>query len=323
MSSDPPLPQPIRLNYILAHLSENTHATRAQLASICNCTTRTIQRDIEELTTTYRHAIASSQIGYHFRKPSAAETNPSDNRLLATLLLAGANIDRHLHTFAPETAQKLSQKFLKLPDLPPTADPHRILSPAPIHFSETLLKTFGKCAKSILNQTNLEIHHTPISLDTGIWRQVHPVQLRQRENQWYLAAFDYHKNAPRTFALTRIGQLRTPAKPKPVPSETTTREILEGATFSIWDTGGTPEKVEIKLHDYAARIIQEQEIHPSQKLEIITADQVILTLFTSDFTGLALWLRRFTPFVQILSPHALKESFTRDLKTALDLNSKK
>lgn len=74
----------------------------------------------------------------------------------------------------------------------------------------------------------------------------------------------------------------------------------------------------MRLLEYAARLIQERKIHHSQKLEIISPDEVILTLKTGDLLGVNLWLRQFAPLVEVLRPKSLKDDFIHDLTTALE-----
>jgi predicted DNA-binding transcriptional regulator YafY len=88
--------------------------------------------------------------------------------------------------------------------------------------------------------------------------------------------------------------------------------------FSIWDSvSAKPELVKIRLIEYAARLIQERKIHHSQELEIISQDEVILTLETGDMLGVKLWLRKYAPLVEVLKPQRLRDEFKQDLEEAL------
>lgn len=66
-------------------------------------------------------------------------------------------------------------------------------------------------------------------------------------------------------------------------------------------------------------ISAQRKIHRSQQLEVISQDEVILTLETGDMLGVNLWLRKYAPLVEVLEPERLREGFKRDLQAALSM----
>ncbi len=78
-----------------------------------------------------------------------------------------------------------------------------------------------------------------------------------------------------------------------------------------------PQTVKIRLFNYAAWFIQERKIHESQKHEIVSKDEVLLTLKTGDLLGVKLWLRKFAPDVEVLKPDWFRDECIGDLKSAL------
>ena len=73
----------------------------------------------------------------------------------------------------------------------------------------------------------------------------------------------------------------------------------------------------IRLFGYAAWHIQERKIHESQRHEIISNDEVMLTLETGDLLGVKLWLRRVAPDAEVVQPQWFRDEFLEDLRVAL------
>lgn len=63
--------------------------------------------------------------------------------------------------------------------------------------------------------------------------------------------------------------------------------------------------------------IQERKIHESQRHQVVSKNEVLLTLKTGDLLGVKLWLRRFAPDVEVIKPQWFREEFIGDLRVAL------
>jgi len=319
MNNDFAMPGPERRQLILSHLLEGKTVTKREMASLCDCSTKTVGRDIAQLCNE-RWPIESGNNGYWLREPSSAEKKGSHNKMIATLLLTGGTIDRRFAKFAPEVTKDLKQHFLKMDDVE-----HRTwdaeLSATDVEgqsFSEEDLERFGKLARHILNREPVRFFYSAIMRKEGFDREVFPVQLKERDGYWYLLGYDYERKACRVFALPRIKSLSLSEQRHEAPSEEVIKEVMSRGDFSIWDDVVTkPERIKVRLIEYAARLIRERKIHRSQELEEISQDEVILTLETGDLLGVSLWLRKYAPLVEVLEPQKLRDSFKRDLQVAL------
>lgn len=308
-----------RHDYIMSVLMDGKTYTRAQFARYCDCSEKQIQRDIKYLSEIYQFPIEGGNQGYYLRAPSKAESKVTENKLLASLLIAGGSIDKRFEQMSPAAALSIKNHLYKLKDMRTTWDAAKLtVKQEETSFSELELETFGRVARHILMQLPLEFDYRPLMSDSVERRSVHPIQLREREGFWYLLAHDYGRKACRVFAISRISKLSTSTEQHDEPSEEVIQAILKRGDFSIWDKDGEDKlHIKVKLVDYAARIIQERKIHESQQLDIISANEVILTLKTSDQIGVNLWLRKFAPMVTVLSPQSLRQDFIHDLKQSL------
>lgn len=311
-----------RRKVIISHLQEKPSVTRRVLSHVCGSSLKTIQRDIEKLRDD-QWPIESHNEGYFLRRPSKAERRGNHNKVIATLLLTGGSIDRRFSQFAPEVAMQIKNKFLKMDDLDLRAwDVERGVTEVETKaFSEEDLEMFGKLARFILNQQPVRFYYKSILSDEGAYREAYPVQLKERDGHWYMLCYDYDREGCRVFAVSRISKVGVSNQMHQAPDEETIASVMARGSFSIWDKPSAQCRcVRVKLYDYAARLIQERVIHHSQKLEVISADEVILTMKTGDLLGINLWLRQFAPMVEILEPSSLKEDFIRDLRSALVRN---
>jgi predicted DNA-binding transcriptional regulator YafY len=180
------------------------------------------------------------------------------------------------------------------------------------------LERFGKLARHILNREAIRFFYTPLMYDQGLDREVFPVQLKEREGYWYLLGYDYERKACRVFALSRIESACLSVKYFETPDDEVIERVMAHGDFSIWDdVVANPEVVKVRLLGYAARLIQERKIHRSQQLEVISRDEVILSLETGDMLGVNLWLRKYAPLVEVMEPKRLRDDFIGNLEEAL------
>jgi len=319
MKKDFTKPGPERCQLIVSLLQEGKTITKRKIAHLCDCSLKTIQRDLCKLRND-GWPIEDGNDGCFLREPSSAEKKNSHNKLIATLLLTGGTIDRRFSKFAPGVAQTLKQQFLKMDDVEHrTWDAELSATDAEGQsFSEEDLERFGKLARHILNRQPIRFFYRAIMRKEGSDREVFPVQLKERDGYWYLLGYDYEREACRVFALPRIESPCLSVQRHEAPSEDIIREVMSRGDFSIWDDVITKtERVKVRLMGYAARLIQERKIHRSQELEVISQDEVILTLETGDMLGVSLWLRKYAPLVEVLEPQKLRDGFKRDLQVAL------
>jgi len=303
-------------------LTNGGHYTRTSLARRFNTSTKSIQRDMDHLRDKEMMPIESGKTGYYLRKASKAEAERADERYVASLILTGSSIDRNFAQVCPEVALNLKTKFLKLNGLPMKWDAgEQVTSVSEIKLTDAQLKVFGILSRLILNETPTTIEYRGRRHCEAVSKEVYPIQLKEREGIWYLVAYDYGKQADRSFALTGIMGVKASLEcHTPVSDEVVKRNLARGA-FSIWEQAGQEaQKVEVKLYDYAAWFVRDQVLHPSQVIEEVSQDEVLLSLETSDLLGVQLWLRKFAPFVEVVEPLALREALVKDMEACLARN---
>jgi len=130
-----------------------------------------------------RWPIEDCNDGYYLRISHDIEKKGSHNRMLATLLLTGGTIDRRFSKFAPEVARNLKQQFLKMDDVTCRRWDAEVsaMDAEALPFGEDELERFGKLARHILNHEPVRFFYKTIMSDEGEYREVFPVQLKERD----------------------------------------------------------------------------------------------------------------------------------------------
>lgn len=316
--------QSIRLTYILAKLRElkpHQRVKKAFLAEHCECAQKTIQRDIDVLRS-YDWPIDYDQDGYYLNAHIRGGVSFSNNKHIAALLLTGCAIDRHLVDNFPDMAARIRGDLFSRKDwhsLDYNLESSSVVTDQyPI--AKHQLESFGALARAIIDGMAVTFLYRAVFQAEGTERLVQPLVLRQSNGIWYLIAYDLHREALRTFTAAKVEDVTTSDELYEEPSEEIRSQAQRQGEFSIWDTGRDDEnttKVRVRLWGHAADHVRTHKIHASQKVEVL-GNEVILQLDIADVLGVALWLRKFSPLVEILAPESLRRDFVADLRSALE-----
>ena len=315
--------QMLRLSKILALVRERERVTQVKLSKACECSTKSIQRDVAVLQAN-GWPIEYDKKGYFLKAQFIDDLESTENSQIASLVLAGCSVDKHLMDNFPAVAMSLKGSLFDAPDIQSIAVDK--LSLAIVEERSSLnkkqLETFGAIARSIIEELAVEFEYRAVSKNNPITRTLFPISLRQKENVWYLVGYDLQREAVRVFTLNKIIKVRTYSEPFKKPSRKIVSEVLKSGRFSIWDSGSSKESqaIRVRLFEHAGEFVRNHVIHPSQSIEVIDEHSVILNLETSDLTGVNLWLRKFMHLVQVVEPKVLKDQFIQDLKESLRMN---
>ena len=316
--------QLLRLRKILALMREHERVTHAQMAMANECSTKSVQRDIEVLKAN-GWPIEFDKKGHYICPRYSGDLTASRNGQIAALVLAGCSVDRHLMEYFPSVALAIRGSVLDLPDVQSLKfklDDSSIYAER-CSMNAEQLEVYGAVARSIIESLAIEFLYRAVSKSNSIKRFVYPISLKQKEAVWYLIGFDLDRQALRVFTLSKVKAVQTYTKGYEEPSSEVVEQAQGFGEFSIWDTGGEDRKVysvTVRLFSHAADFVRSHSIHHSQKVEVVDEDSIVLKLETSDLTGVNLWLRKFMHLVQIVEPKELKDQFICDLKESLRMN---
>jgi len=138
-------------------------------------------------------------------------------------------------------------------------------------------------------------------------RSVEPYFLFYQEGVWYLRAYCRLKKGLRLFALDRMENLEVLDRnflPKP---------DITAADLNDAFVDGTPVEVVLRFDKSCKPYLDR---YKSRKQKTLTDGRIEMRFRTNGTKGLKLWLYRFLPCVEVVSPKALKEEIRQELKEA-------
>lgn len=122
-------------------------------------------------------------------------------------------------------------------------------------------------------------------------RRVVPLLLKEYRNRWYLISYDCIKEAVMTYALERMEQLEATTEVFHNKIDFSPEKFFKNA-IGITANDSNPEKIIFKADNVAAKYIESQPFHPSQRLvkrgknrstfqlDVIVSEELIRTILS-------------------------------------------
>lgn len=166
------------------------------------------------------------------------------------------------------------------------------------------LGQFQALAKAVLDSVEVEFDYLALQ-GAATRRLVRPYHLGCVANQWYLFGFDPGRDAMRTFALTRLSNVRITGNRFERPPDFSVADMLAGS-FSAFESG-TIEVVRLKLSPIAARLASERTWHPTQEITQTDDGGAELTLRVALAPDLENWILGWGDQAEVISPEPLRK----------------
>lgn len=145
-------------------------------------------------------------------------------------------------------------------------------------------------------------------------RNVVPLLLKEYRNRWYLISFDRHKNDIITYALDRMSDLIISEEVTRKPKDFNPDHYFKYAIGITADNNSEPEIIHFKADNVAAKYIESQPFHHSQKvikegknkttfeLQILISEEFIRSILS------------YAGEIEILQPQSLRDDIIHRLK---------
>lgn len=192
--------------------------------------------------------------------------------------------------------------------------------------SKPELETFGKLAKAVLDRKEIEFQYRKMGADKPETRKVQPLHLGEVDNGWYLVGLDLDRNAIRTFALPRLGQLKVTTTKFQRPADFDARAYFKNS-FGVWtnpDANAKPFEVRVQFEGYAARVIPERRWHESQQIKELNAKgtRIEVRLNVSSLEDVTRWVLSWGSQAKALAPAELVSAVREEAKALAQSHSK-
>lgn len=178
------------------------------------------------------------------------------------------------------------------------------------------LRSFETIAHALLKRRRLIVTHYSRPRSEQTEREVSPQRLVHYRDNWYLDAWDPHKNALRTFAVDAIRRAAVlDNKARNVPDRTLDAEL--GAGYGIF-TGRKTKKARLRFTPQRARWVANEQWHPNQK-GYYDGEHYVLEVPYSDERELMMDILKCGPDAEVLAPASLRQQIADRLRSAAGL----
>jgi predicted DNA-binding transcriptional regulator YafY len=309
--SRPPLE---RMMHIHEEFQDGHLTNCTKLAELLEVSTKTVMRDIAFMRDRLHLPIEYDEKLYAYRYAYPVKTFPtvqiSEGELLA-LLVAEKALKEYAGT--PYHAQ-LSHAFEKL-----TAALRSKVTFAPEHLNTVSfhhtgigradLKVFDRLSHALHESREIEFDYVKPGSKAVETRRVRPYHLANRDNFWYLVAFDVGRKALRHFAVARMRDVQVRELTFTVP-EDFDPELHFAKSFGAF-VGTGDHKVVVRFTPTVADRVRERVWHRSQVERNRADGSLELTLRVDNLDEVERWVLGWGEHVEVLAPRELAERVQR------------
>ncbi|HVU34397.1 MAG TPA: WYL domain-containing protein, partial [Opitutaceae bacterium] len=189
------------------------------------------------------------------------------------------------------------------------ADELRAVSFKNVGLGRTDLAVFNALSGAVLRQEEIEFAYRKPGDAAAARRSVRPYHLANRENLWYLIAFDLERDALRTFALPRISKVVPTARKFVKPADFSPETFFASALGVLGGRGN--HLVVIRFAADAADRVREREWHESQALEELPDGRVELRMRLGALPEVERWVLGWGAAAEVVAPRELRERVAR------------
>jgi proteasome accessory factor B len=296
-----------------------------RLAEELEVSPKTIQRDIDFMRYQLELPIDYDSVRHGFFYSGAVHKFPSltiSEGELTALLVAQKAIEQYKGTVFQKP---LESAFAKIAAGLPAGVEVSIRALSEVYSFRAAqpaiadLKVFEAISEAVLSSLELTFIYHPMSKSKPGLRRVQPYHLRCMDNQWYLFGFDIAREALRTFALTRMEKVNVTRVHFQKASGFSADQVMEGA-FGAFESKET-RIVRLTLDAFAARIIRERPVHPTQTLKALADGGAQLTLRVGLAPDLVRWILGFGEHAEVVSPPDLRRQIRVIAEQIASLNT--
>jgi len=310
--SRPPLERMLRIHDELRRGSLVNCTRLVKTLEVCR---KTIVRDIAfmrdrlDLPIDYDAAIQA----YRYTHPVNAfpTVQVTEGELLA-LLVARRALEQYrgtpFHRQLEIAFEKLSGGLKDKISFSP-ADELRAVSFKNMGLGKADLTAFNALSGAVLKLNEVEFDYRKPGSPQPERRRVRPYHLANRENLWYLIAFDLERNALRTYALPRITAVTVTRQRFEKPADFTPEKFFANALGVLGGDGDF--QVVIRFKPEVADLVREREWHESQEMRELPGGALELQLRLGALTEIEQWVLGWGAAAEVIEPAELRQNIKK------------
>jgi predicted DNA-binding transcriptional regulator YafY len=170
-----------------------------------------------------------------------------------------------------------------------------------------------------MNFQRLKMTYRSLYSDQKTKRKVDPYYIFFEEDFWYLRGYCHLREEPRTFALDRVISLKV-LEEHFIPRNSAPEEELSGSFGPVVD--GEPVEVVLRFDEECKPYLQRKKWHQSQRERELKDGRLELRFSVNGLEGIARWIYRWLPYVEVVSPKELRKRVKEELETTIKKHQK-
>src|SRR5690606_31285684 len=146
---------------------------------------------------------------------------------------------------------------------------------------------------------------------------IHPYAMVLHRDSIYCVGFHTERGEIRTLLLDRMRDTQAASTERfELPADFKIDDYFQGE-FGIWKAQ-TRYKVVLEFDAHAAEYVRMRQVHPSQKLVLMSNGKLRLTMNVGNLTQHTSWVLEWGKRARVLEPQELIDRVTEELRGALD-----
>jgi predicted DNA-binding transcriptional regulator YafY len=312
----PPLVRMLRIHELL---SAGRYPNCSLLAQEFEVSAKTVQRDVDFMRDQLVLPIEydRGRHGFMYSRPVGPFPliTVSEGELVA-LLVAQKAVEQYRGTSFEKPLQTAFQKLVSSLNDEASISLHELSEAVSFRSAgvpKGQIKVFESLTRAVMSNHLVEFDYLSLRASNPESRRVAPYHLACINNQWYLIASDWSRGQLRTFALTRIENVKNLTISFERPADFSVSKMLSGS-FAAFEADRT-EQVRIRFDSFAARLVSERQWHKSQKIRSLGRGRGIeLTMRVGLAPDLESWILGWGDHAEVIEPAALRNRISATIQ---------
>ena len=310
-SSRPPIARMLRIHEEL----QDGHLTNgSKLAAKLEVSTKTIMRDLafmrDQLDLPLDYDAQTYSWRYAYPVKAFPTVQVSEGELLA-LLVAQKALEQYKGTpYHDQLAHAFEKLSSGLSDRVSFSASSSLGSVSFHHLglSKADLKDFASLSRAVMQSLEVEFDYTkPNSKPEK--RRVQPYHLANRDNSWYLVAYDLSRKDLRNFAVVRMRAVSVTSKTFAKPADFSP-EAHFGKSFGAY-VGKGDHKVVVCFKREVTGLIKERLWHETLETRDLPDGRLEFTLRLDSLEEIQRWILGWGEMAEVVEPRELKDRVRR------------
>lgn len=301
-----------RMLHIHNKLSEGASFTCTQLGEQLEVARKTLVRDFAYMRDRLALPIAFDAVHNTYRYTEPVDAFPTvkiSEGEVFSLLIAQKALEQYrgtsFHRQLAVSFEKLTAGLKDTVSFSPSEEMQAV-SFKQVGVGKSDVNVFNALSRAVVRQFEVTFDYRKPGGSAAERRHVRPYHLSNRQNLWYLVAFDVARDALRTFAVPRIADVEI-TKTKFERDRSFSPEKFFAKALGVFGGDGRNIKVVVRFTAGSADRIREREWHESQKLRSLADGAVELTLQLGALEEIERWVLEWGAEAEVLQPPELRQ----------------